>query len=188
MWWLLSIVDVVKFLTDHLHKAALFYFPTAVIFPFQSVWFSWISLVSMWMWCQSRYSLGPMCHALYLWSMAEEEGFRIGARSEKNEAVWFVFLEIMSELWNCWNISGVISVFAQGSLIQYRNQWLKHPFLNFGPIWVHSSFLTGSLQNLCITGDLYFVLLHPNKFFFFFFSSQVLYLKERWTWTSVQML
>lgn len=105
-----------KFFTDHTNKAALFWYPIAVISPFQSMCDTTerISLVAMTMWRQhwsvrtvwAPYAMRCTCEA----GCKEREcGLEPGLW--KTEAVWFLFLEIMSELWNCLKCySGDISV------------------------------------------------------------------------------
>lgn len=142
------------------------------------------------------HSLSPMCHAVYLWSGVDYEGMRIGARSLKNwscvisfpwDHVWVMKLFEMLEWWYQW------------SLIQRRNKPMTQESLFkilttfFFYFSLHLSALSLIVlpQNLCINWSIvlfYYILKRFLNHTLFFPSSPVLYLKERWTWTSVQML
>lgn len=145
------------------------------------------------------YSLRPMCHAECLWSGVDNEGMPIGVRSLKNwscvisfpwDHVWVMKLFEMLEWWYQWSLRG-------HSFNVETNGWRKNPFLKFWPFFFHFRLHLSVLIFDSITSEsvynwslvlFYYIIKRFLNHALFSPSSQVLYLKERWTWTSVQML
>lgn len=126
---------------------------------------------------QTPCSLGPVCHAVYLWSRLEDEGVQTGAKSEKLKLCDLFSLSSCLSYEIVQNIRAVISVFTQGSLIQYRNKPMTQASLF--KFWPHLSVLffpdyiaSASMYKLETCTLFYYIqtrFLKPNVVVLFFF-------------------